>query len=141
MRDARVMSLLLVLLFGCSDSAKHPQPSRNTVRYRLPLRDNPVSSSDAAHCFVGCQSSTTPVQYVECLSACPGFEKTPGATCGSTDVPPESACLTVRKVPVSRELPPGLVVLTIVGEMALVVGAASLCSISANQCGLIVPPK
>jgi hypothetical protein len=46
----------------------------------------------------------------------------------------------VRTVSAKKELPPGLVVLAIVGEVALVVGAVSLCSISSSQCGLQVPP-
>ena len=33
-----------------------------------------------------------------------------------------------------------VVVLAIVGEVALVVGAASLCSISSTQCGMALPP-
>jgi len=141
MQRARV-ALFLVLALGCNkpQPAKTP-PSMNTIRYLLPLRDNPVSSEDAAHCFVSCQPSSTPQQYVECLSACPGFQKTPGQVCGATDVPPESVCLTVRKIPAPREPPPGLVVLTVVGDIALVVAATTLCNISSSQCGLSMPPK
>ncbi len=136
-----MLALLLVLLVACNNvKATHPQKEGHTIRYRLLLRGNPVSSSEAAHCFVGCQSTTTPNAYVDCLSACPGFEKTPGEYCSNTDVPPEAACLTVREISAKTEPPPGLVVLAIVGEIALVVGAASLCSISSTQCGLQLPP-
>ncbi len=143
MSSRRVASLLLVVVVACNNvKATHPKKEGNTIRYRLLLRGNPVSSSDAAHCFAQCQAATTPNAYVDCLAECPGFEKTPGEYCSNTDVPPEAACLTVRVVPVKKELPPGLVVLAIVGEVALVVGAASLCSISSTQCGMQMPaPK
>jgi hypothetical protein len=143
MQSRRVFSLLLVVFVACNNvKATHPKKEGNTIRYRLLLRNNPVSSTDAAHCFVGCQSATTPNAYVDCLSECPGFEKTPGEYCSNTDIPPEAACLTVREVSAKKEIPPGLVVLAIVGEVALVVGAASLCSISSTQCGLQMPaPK
>jgi hypothetical protein len=141
MRPARVLSLMLLGVMGCNSvPPKHPASQRDTIRYLLPLRNNKVSSSDAAHCFVGCQSMATPNAYVDCLSACPGFETAPGEVCESTDVPPEAACLTVHKIPAKNEPPPGMVVLAIVGEIALVVGAASLCSVSSSQCGLQMPP-
>lgn len=133
--------MCLVLLLGCNSSpAQHPQRSGDTIRYRLLLRNNPVSSRDASRCYSECQPAATPKQYVECLELCPGFEKTPGEYCSNTDVPPEAACLTVRKVPKKTEPSPGVVVLAVVGEVALVVGVASLCSISSNQCGMQMPP-
>ena len=129
------------LLVGCNNApAKTPKRAGETIRYRLLLRQNPVSPADAAHCFSECQAAETPNKYVDCLSACPGFEKTPGEYCSNTDIPPEAACLTVRTVSAKKEVPPGLVVLAIVGEVALVVGAVSLCNISSSQCGLQVPP-
>jgi hypothetical protein len=141
MRPRQGLSLFLVVLLGCNSvPAKHPKRQGDTIRYRLLLRENPVSPTDAAHCFAGCQSAETPNKYVDCLSACPGFETTPGEYCSNTDIPPEAACLTVRKVSAKKELPPGLVVLAVVGEVALVVGAASLCSISSTQCGWQMPP-
>jgi len=146
MRSGRAVAVgLLVMLacnLGCSKKPpKHPQRDYNVIRYRLPLRDNAVSSSEAAHCFVECQAATAPNQYVDCLSACPGFEKTAGETCEKTDVPPEAACLNVRKIPAkAASLEPGLVVLAVIGEIALVVGAASLCSVSSSQCGMQLPP-
>jgi len=146
MRFQRVVSVLLVGMVACNSvKPTHPKRESNTIRYRLLLRENPVSPSDAAHCYVGCQSAATPNAYVDCLSACPGFEKTPGEYCSNTDVPPEAACLTVHKIPAKNEPPPGLVVLAIVGEVALVVGAASVCAISNTPCGYplgpIPPPK
>jgi hypothetical protein len=141
MRRRQAWSGLLVLLLACNSvPPKPPKREGETIRYRLLLRDNPVNPTDAAHCFAACQSAETPNKYVDCLSACPGFETTPGEYCSNTDIPPEAACLTVRKVSAKKELPPGLVVLAIVGEFALVVGAVSLCNISSTQCGLQMPP-
>lgn len=142
MRPRQVLSLMLGLALACSSAppAKHPAKTGDTVRYRLLLRSNPVSPSEAARCFFACQSVATPKGYVDCLSACPGFEITPGEYCSQTEVPPEAACLTLSKIKATREPPPGLVVLAVIGEVALVVGAASLCSISSTQCGMRVPP-
>jgi len=140
MRGRHALSGLLGLLLACNNvPPKPPKRDGETIRYRLLLRDNPVSPSGAAHCFSACQSAETPNKYVDCLAACPGFETTPGEYCSNTDIPPAAACLTVRKVSAKKELPPGLVVLAIVGEVALVVGAASLCNISSSQCGLQMP--
>jgi hypothetical protein len=117
-----------------------PPKRPDTVRYRLLLRENPVSPQEASHCFAECQSTTTPKAYIECLSQCPGFETTDGEYCSNTEVPPVAACLTVRKIPVGKETPPGMIVLAVIGQVALVVGAASLCSISSSQCGMQLPP-
>jgi hypothetical protein len=131
---------VLVVLVGCNSSeAKHPK-REGTVRYRLLLRANPVSPQDAAHCYAACQPQPTPKGYVECLAQCPGFEITPGEYCSDSEVPPVAACLTVRKIPVSNEPPPGLVVLAVVGSYALAISAISLCSLSSSQCGMAVPP-
>ncbi|MES1187922.1 MAG: hypothetical protein ABUL60_29155 [Myxococcales bacterium] len=141
MRPGQAVSGLLVLLLACNHvPPKQPKREGETIRYRLLLRGNPVSSADAAHCFAQCQSAETPNKYVDCLSACPGFETTPGEYCSNTDVPPEAACLTVRVISAKKEPPAGVVVLAIIGEVALVVGAASLCSISSTQCGMQMPP-
>src|SRR5262245_43169844 len=74
MRPARAVALWLGALMGCSGAspALRPPPKRagETIRYRLLIRDNPVSPTDAAHCFSACQSATTPNAYVDCLSAC-----------------------------------------------------------------------
>jgi len=141
MRPRQALVGVLGLLLACNSvPPKAPKREGETIRYRLPLRGNAVSPPDAAHCFVACQSAETPNKYVDCLSECPGFEKTPGEYCSNTDIPPEAACLTVRTVSAKKEVPPGLVVLAVIGEVALVVGAASLCSISSTQCGLAMPP-
>lgn len=132
---------LLALVLGCNNTTvKAPKKQGETIRYRLLLRENPVSPSEAMHCFSGCQSAATPNAYVDCLSKCPGFETTPDEYCSKSEVPPVAACLTVHKIPAKTEPPPGLVVLAVVGEVALVVGAASLCSISSTQCGMAMPP-
>lgn len=133
--------MVVAALLGCNNvKVQSPKKTGETIRYRLLLRENPVSPRDALHCFSGCQSSRTPSEYVDCLSQCPGFETTPDEYCSNTEVPPVAACLTVRKVPAGKEPPPGMVVLAIVGSVALVVGAASLCSISSSQCGMQLPP-
>ncbi len=129
-------------MLGCNKvPPKPPKRPGSTIRYRLLLRDNPVSPRDAMHCYAACQSATTPNQYVDCLAACPGFESTPDEYCSNSVVPPEAACLTVRKIPAKSEIPPGMVVLAIIGEIALVVGLASVCANSSStQCGGTFPP-
>lgn len=142
MRARRAFAWAIVALVGCNSvPPKPPKREGDTIRYRLLLRENPVSPQAASHCYADCQSHTSPKKYVECLSQCPGFELTPGEYCSKTEVPPVAACLTVRKIPAKSEPPPGLVVLAIVGDVALVVGAVTLCGLSSSQCGTLVPPK
>lgn len=142
MRFGRVLGLGVSLMLGCNSvPPKPPKRPANTVRYRLLLRENPVSPRDALHCFSECQSADTPNKYVDCLAACPGFESTSGEYCSKSEVPPEAACLTVTKIPAKSEVPPGLVVLAIVGDVALVVGAVALCDISSSQCNRFPPPR
>ena len=137
----RVLATLLMLgLVSCNAPPKTPKRDGNTVRYRLLLRENPVSPQEASHCYARCQSEPTPQRYVECLSQCPGFEATPGEYCSKTDVPPTAACLTVRKIPATKEPPPGLVILAVVGSWALAITAVSLCHSSSSQCGMPWPP-
>ena len=136
MTSGRVVALSLAVVLGCNSvPAKVPKRSGDTIRYRLLIRENPVNPTDAAHCFSACQSAPTPNAYIDCLSACPGFESTPGEYCSNTEVPPAAACLTVRKIPAKSEVPPGLIVLAIIGEVALVVAATSLCQLSSSRCG------
>jgi hypothetical protein len=132
---------MLLAMLGCNSVPAKAPKRGETIRYRLRLRENPVSPREASLCYSACQSRGTPKAYVECLSACPGFETTPDEYCSKSEVPPVAACLTVRKIPATREPPPGLIVLAIIGEVALVIGAASLCNISSSQCGLQVPPQ
>jgi hypothetical protein len=139
-----VVLILVVALVACG-TAQPPPPSvrysdEEITRYRLLLRHNSVSPSDAFRCYNRCQPQTTPNGYLECLAECPGFEITPGETCAKYEVPPVAACLTVRKIPKTREVPPGVVVLAVVGSFLLVVGASSLCAASSSQCGAVPPP-
>jgi hypothetical protein len=114
--------------------------SNEVARYRLLLRDNPVDPGEAFRCHGHCQAENTPRGYLECLQECPGFEVTPNEYCSNTEVPPVAACLTVRRVPLSREPDKDLVVLAVIGSFMLVVGAASLCSASRSHCGSVYYP-
>jgi hypothetical protein len=140
------LSTVLVLALGCSNAPDRPRASEpkpgagEVVRYRLELRHNKVSPGEAFRCYGGCQKQSTPGAYLECLAACPGFEITPGVGCAKYEVPPEAACLTVRKIPKATEPPPGVVVLAVIGSFLLVVGASSLCAASSSQCGYMVGP-
>src|SRR5512133_820017 len=104
--------------------------SNDVVRYRLLLRENPVDPGEAFRCHGSCQSESTPTGYWECLGTCPGFDITPNEYCSKYEVPPVAACLTVRRIPTTKEPDPGLVVLAVIGSFMLVVGAATLCSAS-----------
>jgi hypothetical protein len=138
----RVLSGLLIAgLVSCNAPPKAPQRDYSVVRYRLPLRENPVSPRDASHCYADCQSINSPQQYVKCLSECPGFEMTPGEACSKSEVPPVAACLTVRRIPATKEPPPGLVILAVVGAWALAISSVSLCNSSSSQCGMFPPPQ
>ena len=119
------------------------QPSRAsgpTLRYRLLLRENPVDPGEAFRCYGSCQEQSSPKAYLDCLSACPGFEITPDEYCSATEVPPVAACLTVRKLPRSAEPDPGMIVLGVVAGFLLVVTLNSLCAASTSQCGYYYPP-
>ncbi len=125
---------------GCGGGQKHERAAGRTydphsVRYRLRLHNNAVDPAGAFRCYGRCQSETTPNGYLECLSTCPGFERTLGVRCDSTEVPPETACITVRKLPADKETPPGMVVLGVIAGVAMVVALSSLCASSAQQCG------
>jgi hypothetical protein len=140
-RDWRgLVALSLVLCLACSGSGfgrgrSAARTSPGTVaRYRLQLRHNPVDTGEAFRCYGACQPESTPKGYMNCLTACPGFEVTDGAVCDQLDVPPEAACFTVRKIPRTAEPDPGLIVLAVVGSFLLVVAASSLCASSNAQC-------
>jgi hypothetical protein len=144
MRARQLLALVLVGLTGCNSvPPAHPKKAGNSVRYRLLLRDNPVSPTDAAHCYAECQPAATPKRYIECLEECPGFERTEGEYCSNTEVPPVAACITVREIPAKSEPPPGLIVIAVIGEIALAVAAVSLCNSSSTQCAQqsFPPPK
>lgn len=143
-RFVGVAGLVGVLVVGCGGGQKHDRNASSTidphaVRYRLRLRHNAVDPGKAFRCYGRCQSENTPQSYLECLSACPGFEETPGMRCDVTEVPPEAACFTVRKMAADKEIPPGLVVIAVVANIALVVALSSLCTSSPQQCGYNFP--
>jgi hypothetical protein len=147
---ARAITACLVALAmvccGPSSSRKRASAAKagtsgSVVRYRLLLRKNPVDPGEAFRCYGQCQDEVNPKAYLACLSACPGFEVTQGATCEKYEVPPDSACITARKIPASAEVPPGLVVLAVIGSVMVVVGAASLCALSSSQCGAYGVPR
>src|SRR5687768_5570914 len=103
------LSLALIALMACDRSGAGGVRSvpvnydPMAIRYRLKLRHNPVDPGAAFRCYGACQAVEEPKEYVECLTACPGFEKTPGMKCDSSEIPPETACITVRKIPKSKE--------------------------------------
>lgn len=141
----QLLGLFLMLAVGCggsgpSSNTAYLKTDENVVRYKLPLRDNPVDKHTASLCYSDCQRQTTPGDYLSCLSECPGFEVTVGETCSKNDVPPVAACLVVRKMKQSAEPDQtGMVVLGVVGTFVLVVTAASLCASSNTQCGYYEP--
>ena len=142
-RSRAITACLVALAMACcgpGSSRKRASTAKagtvgSVVRYRLLLRENPVDPGEAFRCYGQCQDELKPKAYLACLSACPGFEVTPGATCEKYEVPPEAACLTARKLPATTEVPPELVVLAVIGSYVVVVGAASLCALSSNHCG------
>ncbi len=139
----RILALLLCTnggVVGCGSAQKRDVSAGSrdpdAVRYRLLLRENPVDSAGAFRCYGGCQSAQSPDAYVDCLSACPGFERHSGFRCEDHEVPPVAACLTARKVPLGKEPDPGLVVLSVIAGTAIVVSLASVCASSpSSQCG------
>lgn len=109
------------------------------VRYRLPLRNNPIDPGLALHCYADCQPRTTPEDYMSCLEACPGFETTSGVACGAQEVPPIAACFTARQVPPASEPEAGTVVIGVVAGFSVVVALASVCASSNTQCYVLSP--
>lgn len=139
---ARPLACLLTVACagsGSQSNTAHLKTDEDVVRYRLLLRDNPQDPHEAALCYGDCQSEDNPSDYLECLSACPGFEVTSGAACAKRDVPPVAACLVVRRVKETDASKDGLIVLGVVGTFVLVVTAASLCASSSTQCGYYEP--
>jgi hypothetical protein len=104
------------------------------TRYRLLLRDNPVDPAQALRCYGACQSQETPEKYLACLAECPGFEQTPGIACAPNEVPPLAACFTARPVAGGSEPERSSVVIGVVGDVALVVGVASVCASQTEPC-------
>lgn len=140
-RVARALSAVaLSVTVACGSSAAQQaraaaHEASDTVRYRLLLRHNPVDPPAAFRCYGRCQSEETPDGYLDCLSECPGFEITAGARCARYEVPPIAACLNVRTMPRTEKVPPGLIVVGVLGTFVLVVGAAAFCAASSSPCG------
>lgn len=131
--------LACALAWACAaapnGTAESPDTSdASVVRYRLRLSENPVDSSAAYHCYTACQPQETPEGYLECLSECPGFERTPGVACLPNEVPPVAACFTARTQPVGSEPQPGVIVIGVVADVPLVVGLASVCAAQESPC-------
>jgi len=135
---------LSIALGGCharrptrwQDAQHPPDPHANETRYRLQLRENPVDPAEAFRCYGACQGQSSPRGYVDCLSSCPGFERTPREYCTQEEVPPVAACFTVRKVLAKPPPPESVIVIGIVGSFLLVIGAQSLCTSSKSLCGV-----
>jgi hypothetical protein len=139
-RRSACASLLLSVCLACSSGASSGKSADDledpgAARYRLPLRHNAVDPGAAFRCYGQCQAQTSPVGYLQCLAQCPGFEITQGVRCADEDVPPISACFTVRQIPKQSEPSAGWVVLAVVANVALIVGLASVCASSSSQCG------
>lgn len=133
------LSLSLALTSGlvaCGGSKKRSASGArldpDVVRYRLPLRENPIDSGEAFRCYGACQPEETPVAYLQCLRQCPGFDTTHGVVCADYEVPPYAACLTARKLRPDEELDPGWVALGTAAGVVIAVSLASLCSSSSS---------
>jgi len=139
-----VLVSLSVAIAGChpprrtrwQEALRPPDPHANETRYRLRLRENPVDPGEAFRCYGACQEQPTPRGYVDCLSNCPGFERTPSEYCTKEDIPPVAACFTVRKVPAKPPPDESMIVIGILGAFLLVIGAQSLCTSSESHCGI-----
>jgi hypothetical protein len=133
---------LLAVCVGCSSNypaAAAPSASPTTgpaevTRLRLLLSGNPVDRGAAFRCHADCQERDTPDGYLECLSACPGFEQTQGVACAPNEIPPLAACFTARPAPVGAEPRPGAVVVAVIGDVSLVVGVSALCASQTEPC-------
>lgn len=144
-RARATLALLLALplslpltsgLVACGGSKKRSASGArldpDVVRYRLPLRENPIDSGEAFRCYGACQPEETPVAYLQCLRQCPGFDTTHGVVCADYEVPPYAACLTARKLRPDEELDPGWVALGTAAGVVIAVSLASLCSSSSS---------
>ncbi len=142
LRLVLLRGLVLVLagsLASCGGSKRASNGAKldpDVVRFRLPLRENPIDPAAAFRCYGSCQPEETPTSYLACLKECPAFDTTHGITCADYEVPPYAACLTARKLRPNEELEPGWVIVGAIAGLAIIVSLASLCS-SANgsNCG------
>lgn len=133
----RKYALMVILSLACSSTSQQSRSSTQydseVARYRLLLRRNTVDPGQAFRCYGGCQSQKTPGGYLGCLAQCPAFEVTEGVACAPSEVPPIAACITARRVPQEKdELSSAFIVLAVIANIALIVGATSVCSSSPN---------
>lgn len=112
----------------------------DVVRYRLPLRENPVDPAEAFRCYGACQPEETPDSYLACLMECPGFDTTHGLMCADYEIPPHAACFTARKLRPNEEVPPGWIVVGVALKTAIVISLASLCASSQSCNNWSYPP-
>lgn len=141
--------ILLLLATGLASCSKRksgaPKRDADVVRYRLPLRENPVSSEEAFRCYGACQPEDTPGGYLNCLRECPGFDTTHGITCADYEVPPYAACLTARKLKPEEEIPPGWVAVATIAGTIIALSLASACTSNQNcnswNMATIPPPQ
>ncbi len=137
---ARALSLLLMLTLSLScggarkGASKPPKYDLNVARYRLLLRENPIDSGEAFRCYGACQDLTQRDAYLECLSKCPAFEVTKGVACAPYELPPESACITARRLPTKQEIDPAYKVVAVIAGVALIVALGVPCT-SSTTCG------
>ncbi len=120
--------------------ASPPSPAaiakgRGVVRYRLRIHDNPVDSAEAFRCYGVCKDAATEATYLECLGQCPGFEVAAGVTCGPDEGIPLSVCIDRRPTAPRQEPTPGLIVVAMLLDIAVLFSLSSLCNASASQCG------
>jgi len=143
-----VGSLVASPLSGCGGTKRSASGAKldpDVVRYRLPLRENPVDSPEAFRCYGACQPEETPVGYLDCLRECPGFDTTHGVTCADYEVPPYAACLTARKLRPKEEIPPGWIAIGTLAGVVVVTALASVCAAGTNcnswSAATIPPPQ
>jgi hypothetical protein len=141
-KAARLLSLAMVVVMSLScGGSRHRASSAgkynpDVARYRLLLRDNPVDSGAALHCYTDCQEQVTPETYLSCLSKCPGFEVDKGFACAPYEIPPEAACITARRLPNRQEVDPGYKVVAIVAGVVMMVALGVACTPSSSKnCG------
>ncbi len=135
-----LVAAVLAASMGCGGSNRvagapsAPRADSGVTRFRLPLSTNPVDPAAAFRCHGACQQATTPENYSQCLSQCPGFEQTPGAACEANEVPPMAACFTARAAPVGSEPRPGSVVVAVIVDVPLIVSVSSICASQTEPC-------
>lgn len=130
---------LLAACLGCGGSqpaaaAPSVANGESQIRFRLLLSSNPVDPGAAFRCHAACQERETPDAYLECLSECPGFERTPGIGCAPDEVPPVAACFTARPAPLGSEPRKGSVIVAVIGDIPVLVGVAAVCASQTEPC-------